>query len=435
MKRTLIQHLPTAIGPKVKVCGWLHSIRLLKQIAFLIVRDHSGLIQVTIQKDVDSLLFKKITNLTKESTLEIIGRIVNNQHVKMGGIEIIPEEINIISLAESILPADNNSEPSIKLDWRYLDLRNPKNLLIFQIQTSVEKAMRVFWAQNGFIEIHSPKLMGSPSESGAELFEVKYFEDKAYLAQSPQFYKQMAMAAGFDRVFEIGPVFRANPSFTSRHDTEFTSVDVEMSWVESHHDIIKFEEEWLYYILSRIKENHGEEIEKIFGTKIIIPSLPFPKIEMSEAYSILSSLNHSIPAEYAGDLDPEGEKLLCNYVHEKYNHEFVFITDYPISVRPFYHMRYDDNPKITKSFDLLWKGLEVTTGAQREHRIEILKNQAIEKGLSLSSIQFYLDFFRFGIPTHGGFGFGLTRMLMIMLGCKNVREVTYIYRGPKRLFP
>ncbi len=295
--------------------------------------------------------------------------------------------------------------------------------------------MRDFWYKYEFIEIHSPKLMETASESGAELFKVEYFDRTAYLAQSPQFYKQMAMAAGFDKVFEIGPVFRANPSFTSRHDTEFTSVDVEMAWISSHEDIMNFEEQWLLYVLSVIKSDLGDKILEFYDVSITIPDIPFPRVTMIEAYRILSDMGYVIPRAEKGDLDPEGERILSNYIKKKFNHEFVFVTDYPANIRAFYHMRHEDEPSLTKSFDLLWNGLEVTTGAQREHRIEILISQAQERGLSLASLSHYLDFFRFGCPPHGGYGFGLSRMLMILLGLKNVREATYLYRGPNRLSP
>jgi aspartyl-tRNA synthetase len=278
--------------------------------------------------------------------------------------------------------------------------------------------------------------MGSPSESGAELFAVPYFGKKAYLAQSPQFYKQYGMAAGFDRVFEIGPVFRANPSFTSRHDTEFTSVDVEMAWVNSHYDVMAMEERWLHHVLKRVADAHGQELEDRLGVKVVVPQLPFPKIPMSEAVRILNEeLGYTVPPETKGDLDPKGERLLGEYAQKHWGHEFVFVTDYPISVRPFYHMRHDDDPNLTKSFDLLWKGLEVTTGAQREHRYDVLAKQAQEKGLSLEPIDYYMDIFKYGAPPHGGYGFGLTRMLMSMMNLDNVREATYLYRNPRRLKP
>jgi aspartyl-tRNA synthetase len=276
--------------------------------------------------------------------------------------------------------------------------------------------------------------METASESGAELFKVEYFGRTAYLAQSPQFYKQMAMAAGFDRIFEIGPVFRANPSFTSRHDTEFTSVDVEISWIESHNDVMKLEEEWVRFMLISIKKELGDEIKELYGTEITIPEIPFPRVTMEEAYAILGSKGYTVARE-KGDLDPEGERILAAYVKDKFGHDFVFVIDWPVSVRAFYHMRCENNPGLTKSFDLLWSGLEVTTGAQREHRYDILARQAQEKGFALGPLQHYLDFFKYGCPPHGGYGFGLTRMLMILLGLKNVREVTYLYRGPNRLSP
>jgi aspartyl-tRNA synthetase len=276
--------------------------------------------------------------------------------------------------------------------------------------------------------------MGSASESGAELFKVEYFEGEAFLAQSPQFYKQMAMAAGFGKVFEVGPVFRANPSFTSRHDTEFTSVDVEISWIDSHEDVMAFEERWLAHVLATVKDVHGEQIEATFDTEVVVPELPFPRVRLEQAKEMLRVQGHEPPGE-GHDLDPPSERALSAIVKEQYGHEFAFVTDYPTTVRPFYHMRHPDQPTLTKSFDLLWRGIELTTGAQREHRYEQLLAQAHDKGVDTDSIQYYLDFFRFGAPPHGGFGFGLTRLLMQLLGQDSVREVTFLYRGPHRLEP
>ena len=295
--------------------------------------------------------------------------------------------------------------------------------------------MREFWRREGFFELHTPKLMGSASESGAELFKVDYFERTAYLAQSPQFYKQMAMAAGFGKVFEIGPVFRANPSFTSRHDTEFTSVDVEIAWIDSHEDVMAFEEAWLAHVLQVVADEHGEAIRETFGVEVVVPSLPFPRLSMEEAKALLREHGHEHVPGPDDDLDPPSERALCAIVKEHHGHEFVFVTDYPTAVRPFYHMRYPDRPELTKSFDLLWRGIEITTGAQREHRLATLLEQAADKRVETEPIQYYLDFFRYGAPPHGGFGFGLTRLLMQLLGQDNVREVTFLYRGPNRLEP
>lgn len=436
--RIPLADLGAYVGADVMVQAWVKAVRDQKQVQFLILRDHTGAAQATLSRsEAHAPLNALISDLTRESTITVWGRVVANPVVKMGGLEIVISDVRVDSLADPLLPLDvsaaDEPNPEVRLNWRFLDLRRPEHLLIFRVQTAVERAMRAVWAESGFVELHSPKLMGSPSESGAELFSLDYFGRPAYLAQSPQFFKQMAMAAGFDRVFEIGPVFRADPSFTTRHLTEFTGVDVEMSWIESHEDVMGFEERWLHAVLETVNNELGDEIRTTLGVELVVPEVPFPRIPMAEAQAIVEIRGHE--SERRGDLDPAGERMLSEYILERYGHEFVFVTDYPWAVRPFYHMRRAGDPTLTKSYDLLWKGVEITTGAQREHRYDVLVAQALEKGLSLDPIQFYLDFFKYGCPPHGGFGFGLNRMLMVMLNRPNVREVTFLFRGPTRLLP
>jgi nondiscriminating aspartyl-tRNA synthetase len=435
VKRTLIAELPGLIGDRVRLRGWVHALRDQKRVQFIVLRDETGLAQVVLAKqDPPDELNERVSALTVESAVTIVGTVAADERVNLGGLEVKLEELELDSLAEPEVPIAADSALDKRIDWRYLDLRRPDRKLIFEVQTTAEQAMREFWAKERFIEIHTPKLMGSASESGAELFKAEYFDRTAYLAQSPQFYKQMAMAAGFGKVFEVGPVFRANPSFTSRHDTEFTSVDVEISWIDSHDDVMGFEERWLAHVLAVVKQEHGEQIGQTFDTALVVPELPFPRITLEDAKQLLREADHEAPP--AGhDLDPPSERALSAIVKERHGHEFAFVTDYPTSVRPFYHMRYPDRPTVTKSFDLLWRGIELTTGAQREHRYDKLLAQAEEKKVDVGPIQYYLDFFRFGAPPHGGFGFGLTRLLMQMLGQENVREVTFLYRGPHRLEP
>jgi nondiscriminating aspartyl-tRNA synthetase len=435
VKRTLIAELPGLIGERVRLRGWVHALRDQKRVQFIVLRDETGLAQVVLAKqDPPSELNERVSALTVESAVTIVGAVAADERVNLGGLELKLEALEVDSLAEPEVPIAADSALDKRIDWRYLDLRRPERRLIFEVQTTAERAMREFWRQERFIELHTPKLMGSASESGAELFKAEYFDRTAYLAQSPQFYKQMAMAAGFGKVFEIGPVFRANPSFTSRHDTEFTSVDVEISWIDSHDDVMSFEERWLAHVLAVVKETHGEQIAQTFDTALVLPELPLPRITLEDAKELLREAGHDAPP--AGhDLDPPSERALSAIVAERHGHEFAFVTDYPTSVRPFYHMRYEDQPTVTKSFDLLWRGIELTTGAQREHRYDKLLAQAEEKKVDVGPIQYYLDFFRFGAPPHGGFGFGLTRLLMQMLGQDNVREVTFLYRGPHRLEP
>ena len=434
MKRTLVKELNALVGGLVRLSGFVQSIRDQKRMQFVILRDYTGHIQISHEKgDKEDQIKKIISSLTTESAITVIGHVVENKNVKLSGVEVIAESIDISSIATVPLPIRADSSLDLQMDWRILSLRKPENLLVFQIQTTMEQAMREFWMNNDFIEIHSPKLMATASESGAELFQLEYFGQKANLAQSPQFYKQMAMASGFDRIFEIAPVFRANPSFTSRHDTEFTSIDMEISWIDSHEDLMHIEEIWLHHVIQKVLEKHGKAITDNFRVEVKVPELPFPKITLDKAREIL--INHGHKMDHIIDLDPSGEKGLADYIKNEFGHEFVFVTDYPINIRPFYHMRYTDNSSITKSFDLLWKGLEITTGAQREHRVKILEQQAYEKGLSLISLEHYMNFFRYGCPPHGGLGVGLTRLLMVLLNRKNVREVTYLYRGPNRLTP
>ena len=439
MERTYIKDLHEHIDQKVTIKGWLHTLRDQKNMQFLILRDRTGLVQVAHYKKGNLELAETISTLGTESALTITGKVVENEIVKLGGLEIQLEDLVIENPAEIPLPFEPFGEylpdQDFRLDWRYMDLRRDINRLIFEVQTTAEQAMREYWIAHDFIEIHSPKIMGAPSESGAELFSLPYFETTAYLAQSPQFYKQMAMAAGYERVFEIGPVFRADPSFTSRHMTEFTGVDMEMSWIDSHEDVMAFMERWLAFTYEKVFEKHGEEIEENFDVEPNVPSVPFPRITMADAHDLLKGIGYKLPPEKKFDLDPGAERALGAHFKETQGHDYVFVTDWPFEVRPFYHMLDPENKGITRSFDLLGSGLEVATGAQREHRYEILKTQAIAKGLTLEPIQNYLNYFRYGTPPHGGFGFGLSRFLMILLNLSNIREAVYLFRGPTRLSP
>jgi nondiscriminating aspartyl-tRNA synthetase len=439
VKRVVVADLKSHLDDTVELRGWVHAVRDQKRVQFVVLRDETGLTQLILGKEEQpSELNEAISALAPESAITVTGLVVADERVKLGGLEIQLVSLTVDSSAEPELPVTPESSLDKRIDWRYLDLRRPDRRLIFEVQSTVEHAMREYWREQGFIEIHTPKLMGSASESGAELFKVDYFERTAYLAQSPQFYKQMAMAGGFGKVFEIGPVFRANPSFTSRHDTEFTSVDVEIAWIDSHEDVMAFEERWLAHVLGVVAEVHGEQITSTFGVEVGAPTLPFPRITLADAKTLLAEHGHDVDGgalDPDQDLDPPSERALSAIVAEQSGSEFVFVCDYPTSVRPFYHMRHQDQPTLTKSFDLLWRGIELTTGAQREHRYEQLLAQANEKRVEVGPIQYYLDFFRYGAPPHGGFGFGLTRLLMQMLGQDNVREVTFLYRGPNRLEP
>jgi aspartyl-tRNA synthetase len=436
--RTLVKNLAAATDGPISVSGWVETVRDQKKVQFVILRDETGAVQLVHPRtDVDEPgsdpLATTISALTHGSFLTVTGELKHDERVKLGGLEVKIGDIDVAAAALDLPIADDSSIDK-RLDYRFLDLRRPEQNLVFRVQTTFLHALRTWWVENDFIEIHTPKLMASASESRAELFEVEYFETKAYLAQSPQFFKQMAQPAGFGKVFEVAPAFRADPSFTSRHATEFISVDAEMSWVTSHETVMKMHEQLLVAGLTAVEEKHGAEIEAAFGVSVTVPATPFPRIPLAEAHSILESRGYTVPRT-DGDLDPEGERRLTEYVKEQYGHEFVFVTDYASNIRPFYHMRHEGDPGLTNSYDLLFNGVEISTGAQREHRIDVLIAQAKDKGLEPAELDFYLDFFRYGVPPHGGFGMGLSRVIMLLLHQPSIREVTYLFRGPNRLTP
>jgi nondiscriminating aspartyl-tRNA synthetase len=438
--RTLIKDLAAREDGPVTLGGWVEKLRDQKRIQFIILRDETGSAQVTYPRptiddapDENDALAAKVSTLTNGSFVWITGRLVHDERVKLGGLEIQLDDVEIVTLADPETPIADDTSIDKRMDWRFLDLRRPEMNLVFRIQTTIEATWRKYWIENGFVELHTPKLMASASESNAELFKLEYFEGNAYLAQSPQFYKQMAMMSGLGRIFEIGPVFRADPSFTSRHATEFVSVDIEVSWIDSHEDIMAIQEQLMHAAISAVKEQHGEEIQKLFGIEVKVPSIPFPRVTLHDAIDIIKERGHVV--ERGGDLDPEGERQIAAWAEETQGHEFVFVTDYPATVRPFYHMRHADNPALTNSYDLIWRGTEITTGAQREHRLDVLTEQVKQKGLEPEGLQTYLDFFKYGAPAHGGFGMGLLRVLMLLLHQPNIREVGFLFRGPNRLEP
>ncbi len=429
MERTYMQDLVP--GSRYKIQGFVENFRNKRTMAFIVVKDITGKVQVTVEKESHPDIAAAIENLTVDSVITVEGELIASEYVKLRNMELIPDSLVVESLAEP-RPIKEDSLIDARLDYRWIDLRSEKNTLIFKMQTAMVKAMRDFLYGRGFMEIHSPKLIGAASESGADVFEMKYFDRKAYLAQSPQFYKQMAMAAGFDKIFEVGPVFRAEKSFTSKHTTEFTGFDLEFSYITSFRDVMKLEEDLLRYTLSEVKAAYGDEIKALYDLDVIVPETPFPVIKLCDLYKELKErYGYEVPASEMGDLTTDAEKLSYRFVKEVYNHEFLFVTDFDAKKRAFYHMR--DENGVPMGYDLIWRGVEITTGAQREHRYEVLRRQADEKGLG-EDVKNYMQFFRYGCPPHGGFGIGVDRLTMLFLGLP-IKEAMFLFRGPNRLEP
>ena len=433
-----VNELNKYVGQEITFSGFIDTIRDKKWVMFVILRDATGKVQMTLEKseEQNKEMLEILYNTKNESTIKVTGKLVSNEAVKLGGIEIIPTSVEITSKAED-LPFDYNNLDGVnidtRLDYRWLDIRNEKNMLARSIESCMQEGMREFLYQNNFTEIHTPKLIGAASESGSEVFKVKYFDSEAYLAQSDQFYKQMALAGGLDKVFEVGPVFRAENSNTNRHATEFTGFDLEFAYIDSYEDVMSLEEDLLIAGLTAVKENYGDQVLEVFGKEVIIPTKPFPRIKLKDLYQKLhDKYGFNIPTEDVGDMNAEAEKLTYKLAQEEYNSEFMFIVDYAATKRPFYHMR-DENGKL-QGYDLIWRGTEITSGAQREHRYEELCKNAKEKGLG-KDVEFYLQFFKYGCPPHGGFGIGLDRITMLLLGLTSIKETQFLFRGPNRLTP
>ena len=430
MERTYIKDVTPGY---CRVSGFVENFRNKRTMAFIVVKDITGKLQITIEKEKHPEFSEMLDKLTIHSVVTFEGEVVASEYVKMGGKEMYPSTMKIESVSEA-LPIKDDSDIDVRMDYRWIDLRRDKNHLMYEMQTTLTNAMREFLVDRNFIEIHTPKLIAAASESGSDVFEVKYFDGLAYLAQSPQFYKQMAMASGLERIFETGPVFRAEKSYTNKHATEFTGFDLEFSYIDSFEDVMKMEEELLTYALAEVKEKHGDKIVELYGPEyeVIVPTLPFPRMKLADVYAELEKrYGYSVPAELHGDLTTEAERMTKQLCKDMFGHEFLFITDYDAKERAFYHMR--DEQGIPQGYDLIWRGVEITTGAQREHRYDILKAQAEEKGLA-EDVKFYLEFFKYGCPPHGGFGLGIDRLTMLFLGL-SIKEAEFLFRGPNRLTP
>ena len=408
--------------------GFVESIRDLNKVQFIVVRQDSimtakPLVQCVIQKnEANAHINAIVSSLTKESVVEVEGNHQENPSVKLNGYEILITSIVVHSISAEQMPVDDLSLEDTRADWRFLELRKKENKDIFYKQTAMLHAMRTFLTQTGFIEIHTPKLIGTASESGAEVFKVDYFGKEAFLAQSPQFYKQMAIVSDFNRVFEIAPAFRADKSDTNRHSSEFISIDLEMSWVKSHHDIMDLQEQMINHCLKAIALSSSPNSQL---------TMPFARVTFEMAKSIVKELGSTGNA--TEDFTPAEERMLGEYASAVKATDFIFVTDYPSHLRPFYHERGEDG--LTKSFDLLYKGVEITSGAKREHRPEILEAQIREKGLELKPLEDYVNFFKYGCPPHGGLGMGLARFTMLALGLDNIKKVEFLHRDKTRLRP
>ncbi|MHA1592993.1 MAG: aspartate--tRNA(Asn) ligase [Candidatus Heimdallarchaeaceae archaeon] len=418
----------------VFIAGWIQQVRNLGGLKFIQLQDRTGLVQIVLPK-------KKVTpevfeiDYQEGDIIAVKGTIVKNKSAPKGK-EILPSEIVVLNKRAQEYPIaiGDKIETNIdkRLDYRFLDLRDRKVAQIFEIESAVAYAIQEYFMKNDYLQFFSPKIVGSATESGASVFEIEYFGKKAFLAQSPQFYKQMMLIAGFEKVFEIGPVFRAEKHHTSRHLCEYTSIDFEISYIDNQRDVMNVLQGVIRYALKKVQKEKAQAFEEL-GVSIDNQPKEWPVLSIPECNEILQSESKKL--DLYEDLDAEAETIIGKHVKEKYKSDFVFVDQYPWDVRPFYTMKDDKDPRLTKSFDLLYKGQELTTGGQREHRIDILTQQAVEKDFKIEDVDSYLQFFRNGAPPHGGSGTGIERFVQKILNLPNIREARLLPRDPTRLHP
>lgn len=431
-ERTLVSDLGSSAGKDVVVGGWLHSIRKQGKIVFLLLRDRSGIVQIVT--DADAV---KRHDLRNETAVWIGGTVLQDARAQ-GGVEISLQSVEVLSRPAKTLPIMVNEkadhlkyELETILNNRVLSLRNPKRNMIFRLQAEIIDGFRTYLRSQGFTEVTTPKIIVSGTEGGTQLFSVDYFDKLAYLAQSPQFYKQMLVGAGYERVFEIGHVYRAEIHNTARHLNEYVSLDYEMGFIDNEHDVMDMEERLIVHLFDRVNESCARILEE-YGQKLPVPER-IPRIPVKEACELLERKHGK---RYPGyDLDPEGERLICEWCAKEHGTELLFLIDYPTTKRPVYAMPHELKPGFTRSFDLLFRGLEITTGGQRIHDHEILVNAFRGKGLVAEEYDFYLDTFAYGMPPHGGLAIGLERITAQILGLANVREASIFPRDRGRIIP
>ena len=440
MERILISETPKFVGQIIKIAGWVNVRRDHGKIIFIDIRDRSGLIQSVVIPD-EKETYETAKTLKGEYSIEAEGLIkerpmsAKKEGLNTGGVEMEVKSIKILGRTYEELPIDISKEEmdlnlSTLLNNRVLTIRNDKVKSIFKIYSEIIKSYSEFLRKDGFLEIKTPKIVNAATEGGANFFKIKYFERDAYLAQSPQFYKQIG-AGTFERVFEVGSVFRAEPHFTSRHVNEYISLDAEMAFIDGFEDVMRQLEKTIAYVMKSVAKNCAEDLKK-YNAEVPKIKNVFPRLKLTEALEVLK---REFGKEIEGiDIDPEGERLICEWVKKKYKSDFVFLTHYPASLRPFYTMPSAD-PQFTESFDLLFRGLEITTGGQRINDYEQLVNNIKKFGLNPEDYKDYLSVFKFGMPPHGGWGTGSERIVQKILGLPSIKEAILFPRDVKRLTP
>lgn len=436
LKRThYTDQVETAEGPVV-LAGWVHEIKDLARARFIWLRDRHGIAQITIIKTkIDPAILKSSDALGNEDVIAVEGTPVKERIAKVGA-EIIPTKIELLvkALAAVPLPVSGKIESNldVRLDWRVIDLRRRENLALFQIQSKLVEGMVEYLSANDYLQVFTPCLLGGTSEGGAEVFKVDYFGKEAFLRQDPQLHRQLCIAAGFDKIYDLGPNWRAEISHTPRHLCEHRGLAVEFGFMQDERDMMRLEEETVVAALRKVKAECARELE-LLQISLEIPNTPFPEVRFPDIYEIVRQYGKEVP--FGSDLDKEAETILSQYVREKHKNEAFFINRFPFKTKPFYVMRVDDDPQWARSVDFVYKDLEQSSGGQRENRYEKIMEQLKEKKVNAEGMAWFTEPFKYAVPPHGGFCLGIERFTMSLLGKQNVRETVLFPRTPERLIP
>ncbi|WGI18152.1 aspartate--tRNA(Asn) ligase [Methanonatronarchaeum sp. AMET-Sl] len=421
---------PEMEGSEVVVAGWIHEVRDLGGVAFVVLRDREGKAQITIpKKKVPEELAEKMTSLVRESVVMVRGNIQKDERAP-GNFELIPNDMKILSESKTPLPMDVsgkvNAELDTRLNSRYMDLRKPEINAIFKIRSVALTEVRNYLESQGYIEITTPKMVATATEGGTDLFPISYFEKEAFLNQSPQLFKQIMMASGLDKVYEIGPIFRAEEHDTNRHLNESISIDIESAFSD-HNDVMKLLEEMIHHVTKNVEERCQSELRAL-EHNLIVPETPFERIKYEEAIDIAG--DHGVEVVWGDDIPTAGEKAVGEEIGTYY-----YIVDWPSEIKPFYALPEPENQELSRAFDLMHPRFELSSGAQRVHKIKLLEKRMLNQDLDPEDFEFYLNAFRYGMPPHAGWGVGAERLLMALTGKKNIREVTLFPRDRNRLTP
>jgi len=428
--------LKSKIGVEVTLSGWVHDVRILGGISFVLLRNSNGIVQITApKKTVSTEVFKRITTLHQEDVITCTG-ITKASDATRSGVEVVPSAIQVLSKAAVPLPLDPRGVTPASLDtrlqWRTLELRRPESSAIFKIESVVVRGFEEFLNKEGFIRSFTPSILGGISEGGSEVFKIDFYGKPAFLRQDPQLHRQLTIAGGFDRIYDLGPNWRAELSHTPRHLSEHRTIAPEMAFIIDERDTMRVQEQMVVCGIKTVLKECTSELETL-KVSLEIPNTPFPEVCFPDAYATLKELGRELPRNL--DIDEVSQRILADYVKKETGSDFFYLNRFPSAAKPFYVMKVDEDPEFARSVDLVYKGLELSSGGQREHREERIVAQIKEKGFSLESLRWFTEPFRYGVPPHGGYSFGIERFVAYLLGMQNIKEAVLFPRDPETLQP